>query len=81
MSARRELSIPIGHDAHSRVGARHRLGIWRPSVCEPMTPFARLRYQPDGADPLELVVYLPGPHPQAAAWWEELGLWVVVQTG
>ena len=79
MSARRNLYIPIGHDAHARAGARHRLGIWRPSLAQPTQPFARLRYEPEGSDPLEIVVYLPGPHPEAAAWWEDLGLWVVLQ--
>lgn len=77
----REFYIPIGHDAHARAGARHTLGIWRPSVCQPMQPFARLRYQREGGDPLEVVVWLPGPHPEDAAWWEDLGLWVIVERG
>ncbi|MGZ3353269.1 MAG: hypothetical protein ACXVBB_04990 [Isosphaeraceae bacterium] len=80
MLAHGELSIPIGHDAYARAGARHTLGIWRPSVCPPMQPFARLRYQPEGGEPLEIVVWLPGPHPETAAWWQDLGLWIVVQT-
>ena len=80
MLAHGDLSIPIGHDAYARAGARHTLGIWRPSVCPPMAPFARMLYQPEGAEPLEIVVWLPGPHPEAAAWWQDLGLWVVVET-
>ena len=63
MSARRNLYIPIGHDAHARAGARHRLGIWRPSLAEPAQPFARLRYQPEEGGPREIIVWLPGPHP------------------
>jgi hypothetical protein len=78
--SRRELTIPIGHDAHVRAVARHTLGIWRPSVAQPVQPFARLRYQREGGgEPVEIVTWLPGPHPDDAAWWEDLGLWVVVQ--
>ena len=72
------LTIAIGRDAQVRAHARHRLGVWRPSVCRPARPFARLRYQSEGGDPCEVVVYLPGPHPEDAAWWEDLGLWIVV---
>jgi hypothetical protein len=43
-----------------------------------MQPFARLRYQRAGSSPLEVIVWLPGPHPEDAAWWEDLGLWIVV---
>ena len=70
-------SIPIGHDAQVRSRARHRLGIWRPSLAQPVQPFARLRYQPEGDGPREIAVWLPGPHPDDAAWWEDLGLWIV----
>jgi hypothetical protein len=81
MSALRSLRVPIGHEvqARARAGARHTLGLWRPSVCRPARPFARLRYQPEGSGPREIAVWLPGPHPEAAAWWEDLGLWVVVR--
>jgi len=73
------LSIPIGHDARVRARTRHRLGLWRPAVCRPAAPFARLRYQREGGEPVEVVAWLPGPHPEDAAWWKDLGLWVVVQ--
>jgi hypothetical protein len=80
MSALRSLRVPIGHEAQARARARHTLGIWRPSVCQPARPFARIRYQREaGGEPLEIVTWLPGPHPEAAAWWEDLGLWVLVQ--
>lgn len=73
------LTIAIGRDAQVRARARHRLGVWRPPVCQPVQPFARLRYQSEGSGPREIAVWLPGPHPEDAAWWEDLGLWVVVQ--
>jgi len=73
------LAIPIGQDAYARAGSRHTLGIWRPAVCEPVKPFARLRYQREGGEPLEILVWLPGPYPLDAAWWEDLGLWVAVR--
>ena len=71
------LTIPIGRDAQV-CAARHTLGIWRPPVCQPVQPFARLRYQSEGSGPREIVAWLPGPHPEDATWWEDLGLWVVV---
>jgi hypothetical protein len=81
MSALRSLRVPIGHEAQvrARAGAQHRLGVWRPPVCRPARPFARIRYQREtGGEPVEIVTWLPGPHPEDAAWWEDLGLWVLV---
>jgi len=77
--ALRDLAIPIRQDAYARAGSRHTLGVWRTPVCQPVKPFARLRYQRDGGDPLEILVWLPGPHPVDAAWWQDLGLWVAVR--
>jgi len=72
------LSIPIGHDAHARASGR--LGLWRPSPCKPVQPFSRLRYQRADGEPMEILVWLPGPHPEDAAWWEDLSVWVVVRS-
>jgi len=72
------LTIPIGDESRLRA-SRHRLGLWRPAVCRPAAPFARLRYQREGGEPVEMVAWLPGPHPEDAAWWDILGLWVVIQ--
>jgi hypothetical protein len=73
------MSVPIGHDAHGRARAQHRLGLWRPSVCRPVVPFSRFRYHRDDGEPMEIVVWLPGPHPEDAAWWEDLSVWVAVR--
>ena len=79
MSALRSLRVPIGHEAQVRARAQHRLGVWRPPVCQPVQPFARICYQREsGGEPVEIVTWLPGPHPEDAAWWEDLGLWVLV---
>ena len=80
MYALGSLRAPISHEAQVRARARHTLGLWRPAVCRPVRPFARIRYQREGGgEPVEIVTWLPGPHPENAAWWEDLGLWVVIR--
>lgn len=68
------VQVPIGREARSRAP---QLGIFRPAGSEPgpaPPPFSRQLLRLDGV-PHELAVWLPGPHPASAHWWEDLSVW------
>jgi len=80
--------IAIGRSARAlaptpdqQVRRRHRDCLSWPPRCDPGPPadyFTRRLLRIDGV-PHELVLWIPGPHPPEAKWWEEISMWWVLR--
>ncbi|MGO8671288.1 MAG: hypothetical protein ACLQVD_08010 [Capsulimonadaceae bacterium] len=83
--------ISIGRSARSlaptpeqQARRRHRACISWPPRCDPrppddgLQPFTNRRLKINGM-PHEIALWIPGPHPPEAQWWEEISMWWVLR--